>query len=52
MFDINEMIGALLRKAEMEGSYKKFYTKLIKNIVRMELTGSENTLEIFGDVGG
>lgn len=47
-----QMSGAILRKAELEKNYEKVYTKIFEHIVRMEVLGFRDMVEIFGDLGG
>jgi len=44
--------GAIFRKAELDKSFDKVYSKVFKKMVEAELIGSYNVLEIFGEVGG
>jgi len=45
--------GVLLRKAELEGSFEKVYSRVVEKMVEFEfLGGSGNVLEIFGETGG
>ena len=44
--------GIILRKAELENDFEKVYLKIFERIVQMENFGSEDPLEIFGNLGG
>jgi hypothetical protein len=47
--------GIIFRKAELEGSFEKVYSRVIEKMVEFQFFGSsdgENLLEIFGEAGG
>ena len=44
--------GVILRKAELEADFEKVYTKVFQKMVEVEFFGSDDFLEIFGEVGG
>lgn len=45
--------GVILRKAELEGSFEKVYSRVVEKMVEFEFLGSsERLLEIFGETGG
>ena len=44
--------GVILRKAELEADFDKVYTKVFEKMAEFEFMGSEDFLEIFGEVGG
>jgi hypothetical protein len=44
--------GVILRKAELDADFEKVYTKVFEKMVEVEFLGSEDFLEIFGEVGG
>ncbi|MFH0711422.1 MAG: hypothetical protein V1944_02490 [Candidatus Aenigmatarchaeota archaeon] len=44
--------GVILKKAELEADFEKVYTKVFQKMVEVEFLGSEDFLEIFGEVGG
>jgi len=44
--------GVILRKAELEEDFDKVYTKVFEKMTEAEFMGSEDYLEIFGEVGG
>jgi hypothetical protein len=53
MIDMStKLSGAIFRKAELEDSLKKVYSKVFEKMIEAELVGSYSMLEIFGDVGG
>jgi len=43
--------GVILRKAELHG-FSNVYTKVFEKIAQMEFLGTEEFLEILGEVGG
>jgi len=47
-----QMSGAILRKAELEKNYKKVYTKIFEHLVKMEVLGFRDMVEIFGNLSG
>ena len=44
--------GVILRKAELDADFEKVYTKVFEKMVEVEFLGSEDFLEIFGEVSG
>ena len=47
--------GIIFRKAELEGSFEKVYSRVIEKMVEFQFFGSNsggNLLEIFGEAGG
>jgi len=47
--------GIIFRKAELEGSFEKVYSRVIEKMVEFQFfdsNGGENLLEIFGEAGG
>jgi len=49
---IVKMSGAILRKAEMEDNFERVYTKVLEQMVRMEVVGFGDVVEILGETGG
>jgi hypothetical protein len=49
---MTKMNGAILRKAEMENSFEKVYTRVLEQMVRMEVFGFRDVVEILGETGG
>lgn len=47
-----QMSGAILRKAELEKNYEKVYTKVFEHMVKMEVLGFRDMVEIFGNLSG
>jgi len=47
-----KMSGAILRKAEMEDNFERVYTKVLEQMVRMEVVGFGDVVEILGETGG
>ena len=53
MIDMSTKLGgAIFRKAELEQSMEKVYSKVFEKMVEAELVGAYSVLEIFGNVGG
>jgi hypothetical protein len=54
--DLEEMIiklnGALLRKAEIENSFSKFYLDVFKRLTLFYISEEFEILELFGNMGG
>lgn len=45
--------GVIFRKAELEGSFEKVYSRVVKKMVELEFFGSNKSmLEILGETGG
>ena len=44
--------GAMLRKAEIEGSFSDFYLKIFNKIFTEDFSSEEDFLYIFGNMGG
>jgi hypothetical protein len=47
-----KLSGAILRKAEMENDFEKVYTKVFEHLVKMEVLGFRDVVEVLGDLGG
>jgi len=47
-----KMSGAILRKAEMENNFEGVYTRVLEHMVRMEVIGFVDVVEILGETGG
>ena len=47
-----KMSGAILRKAEMEDNFERVYTRVLEQMVRMEVVGFGDVVEILGETGG
>ena len=47
-----KLSGAILRKAEMENDFEKVYTRVFEHLVRMEVLGFRDVIEILGNLGG
>jgi hypothetical protein len=47
-----KMSGAILRKAEMENNFEGVYTKVFEHIVKMEVIGFVDVVEVLGETGG
>jgi hypothetical protein len=47
-----KLSGAILRKAEMENDFEKVYTRVFEHLVKMEIFGFRDVVEILGDLGG
>lgn len=47
-----KMSGAILRKAEMANNFEKVYTKVFESIIKMEVGGFGDVVEILGETGG
>lgn len=47
-----KMSGAIFRKAEMEDNFERVYTKVFEHIVRMEVVGFKDIVEVLGETGG
>ena len=47
-----KLSGAILRKAEMENDFEKVYTRVFEHLVRMEILGFRDVVEVLGDLGG
>jgi hypothetical protein len=46
------MNGVILRKAEMEKDFEKVYTRVFEHMVKMEVLGFRDVVEILGNLGG
>jgi len=45
--------GVIFRKAELDGSFEKVYSRVVEKMVEFEFFGSSKSLlEIFGETGG
>jgi len=47
-----KLSGAILRKAEMENDFEKVYTEVFEHLVKMEVLGFRDVVEVLGDLGG
>lgn len=47
-----KMSGAIFRKAEMENNFEKVYTEVFEHIIRMEVAGFRDIVEVLGETGG
>lgn len=47
-----KMSGAILRKAEMENNFEGVYTRVLEHMVKMEVIGFVDVVEILGETGG
>jgi hypothetical protein len=47
-----KLSGAILRKAEMENDFEKVYTRVFEHMIKMEVLGFRDVVEILGDLGG
>jgi len=47
-----KMNGAIFRKAEMENNFEKVYTEVLEQMVRMEVIGFRDVVEVLGETGG
>lgn len=47
-----KLSGAILRKAEIENDFEKVYLKIFEHMVKMEVFGFRDIVEIFGNLGG
>jgi len=54
--DLNDIIirlnGAILRKAEMEKDFLKFYTNIFERLVVFSFSEETDILELLGNMGG
>jgi len=47
-----KMNGAILRKAEMEDNFERVYTRVLEQMIKMEVIGFGDVVEILGETGG
>ncbi|MEM5853060.1 MAG: hypothetical protein QXG39_00570 [Candidatus Aenigmatarchaeota archaeon] len=47
-----KLSGVILRKAEFENDFEKVYTRIFEHMVKMEIFGFRDIVEIFGNLGG
>ena len=47
-----KLSGAILRKAEMEKNFEKVYIRVFEHLMKMEVFGFRDVIEILGNLGG
>lgn len=51
MIILNDLSGAIFKKAELENDFEKTYSHVFRKIVELEVTGKDEILEVLGSVG-
>ncbi len=48
---LNDLSGAIFKKAELNNDFTNTYSDVFRKIVELQITGNEEILEVLGSVG-